>query len=49
MEIAKEEGSFSTVTLVVYVQVVPGFDTVTLYEPAANSDILDPVCPFDQT
>lgn len=48
METEKEEDSFSTVTLVAYVQAVPGFDTVTLYDPAVNPDMLDPACPFDQ-
>jgi hypothetical protein len=48
METEKAADISSTITFATCVHVVPGFDTVTLYDPAANPDTLEPLCPFDQ-
>jgi hypothetical protein len=47
METEKETGMSDTMTLATCVHVVPGFDMVTLYDPAATDVILDPLCPLD--
>jgi hypothetical protein len=47
METEKEADTSPTNTFATCAHDVPGFDTVTLYDPAVNADILDPLCPFD--
>ena len=46
-ETEKEAAMSSTTTFATWVHVVPGFDTVTVYDPAATADIVDPFCPLD--
>ena len=46
-ETEKETGMSCTWTLATCVHVVPGFDIVTLYDPAVTDDILDALCPLD--
>ena len=43
----KEADTSSTNTLATFVHDVPGFDTVTLYDPAANPEIVELLCPLD--
>jgi hypothetical protein len=47
METEKVTDTSCTTTLATCVHVVPGFDTVTLYDPAVKADIVAPLCPLD--
>jgi len=44
----KEAGVSLIVTLASSEHDVPGIDTVTVYDPSANPDACEPVCPLDQ-